>query len=90
MYSRKAPSLLLHSCPETEENQRGACQKAERERFVKNNPGEENGSQRVDIDPIRTSYCTEARHTLIPGQVAQDRGDTTEKEQIAKDGRMQQ
>ena len=82
--------ILSHSCPETQKNQCGACKEAEREWFVKNNPSEENGSQRVDIDPIRTSYCTEARHTLIPGQVAQHRGDTTEKEQIAHDGRTQQ
>ena len=78
--------ILSHSCPETEENQRGACKEAERDRFVKNNPGEENGCKRVDIDPIRTSYCAEASHTLIPRQVTKHGGNATKEEQIAQDG----
>ena len=86
-----APPLLVpRTNPKAEEYQRSPREKAACKRFVKNQPGKEYGGQRIDVNPICASDGAQPCHTFVPRQVAQHRGDTAQKKQIAQNGRAKQ
>ena len=65
-----------------EEDESGAEEEPNGDLLVEQPPGEQNGGDGIEVDPVRRDHRTELADDPVPDEVTKHRGDDSEEEEI--------
>ena len=83
-YQIKYSFLLLFPIGEVhaEEDEGRAEKEPDGDFLVEQPPGEQNGGDGIEVDPVRRDHRTELADDPVPGEITEHRGDDSQEEKI--------